>query len=335
MKKILALSFIIFGFLLNTSVVQGAGIGIAPQELRVTKSGAETIELFLSVHNTGDNTAFYSVYADTYEELIEIKSNTFQLTPGESTVVPVSVKNFPPGSYQTEISVVAQDAEGVEGAPKTGLKVPFTLEVEGEASSSTAILNKLIATILGLSLFLLLLSYLYSTRKSRLARFADGVTETVLYNQPRRLVKHYNKKHKLIVVSLLSVVLALGLLFWSLFTKTPGVIHAPAPQVSSFIEYSLDLIFPSGSESYVVSAKQATPFSLLEDLHEQGDIELEYNPPSEMGVFVTSISGMKNGSDGKYWVYEVDEVKVPLAADKRPLKLGENVVWKFVEPSPE
>ncbi len=62
-------------------------------------------------------------------------------------------------------------------------------------------------------------------------------------------------------------------------------------------------------------------------------IPLEYDPPNELGVYVTMIGGFRNGEDQKYWVYELNNQEVPIAADKAFLQAGEVLTWKFILPN--
>ena len=70
----------------------------------------------------------------------------------------------------------------------------------------------------------------------------------------------------------------------------------------------------------------------MQEIAESNTISLEYDPPNELGVFVTKVGNYENGQDGKFWVYEINERKVPIASDKYILKDGDKLVWKFVTP---
>lgn len=71
-------------------------------------------------------------------------------------------------------------------------------------------------------------------------------------------------------------------------------------------------------------------FTVLEALSEYGKkFDLKYNNNYSYGVFVESIAGIKNGDEGKYWQYYVNDKLGEVAADKKEVKAGDNVEWRF------
>ena len=86
--------------------------------------------------------------------------------------------------------------------------------------------------------------------------------------------------------------------------------------------------------SYQISLPQnSTVFSLLEELAKRENLKVESKVYEGMGVFVESIDGVKNGTEKKYWQYWVNSELPPVAADKKEVKKGDKVEWKFA-PSP-
>jgi hypothetical protein len=75
-----------------------------------------------------------------------------------------------------------------------------------------------------------------------------------------------------------------------------------------------------------------TAFDLLKNKVDELNVSLETSN-SEFGVFIKKIGGVKNGEDGKYWLYYVNEKMPDVAADKIILKAGDKVGFKF-EKSP-
>lgn len=73
----------------------------------------------------------------------------------------------------------------------------------------------------------------------------------------------------------------------------------------------------------------STVFSLLEELGQRENFEIEKTFYQEMGVFVESIDGVKNGTDGKYWQYWVNGELPMVAADKKKVEKGNKIEWKF------
>jgi hypothetical protein len=49
----------------------------------------------------------------------------------------------------------------------------------------------------------------------------------------------------------------------------------------------------------------------------------------DMGVLVTAMGGLVNGTDGKYWQYQVDGETPMIGADQYELADGKTVLWEF------
>lgn len=58
-------------------------------------------------------------------------------------------------------------------------------------------------------------------------------------------------------------------------------------------------------------------------------LELVTQDYGDMGVLVTAMGGLVNGTDGKYWQYTVNEVPPLIGADQYELHAGDAVVWEF------
>ncbi|MCZ2845989.1 MAG: DUF4430 domain-containing protein [Candidatus Bathyarchaeota archaeon] len=83
----------------------------------------------------------------------------------------------------------------------------------------------------------------------------------------------------------------------------------------------------------VTFRKDSTAFSLLERLGEREDFEIESKVYEGMGVLVESIDNVENGTDGKYWQYWVNDELPMVAADKKGVKSGDKVEWRFEKPA--
>jgi len=83
----------------------------------------------------------------------------------------------------------------------------------------------------------------------------------------------------------------------------------------------------------IVPAENSTAFSLLKELAQRENFEIEYKTYEGMGVFVESIAEIKNGMDNKYWQYWVNGELPMVAADKKEIKEGDKVEWKFAPAS--
>ena len=94
------------------------------------------------------------------------------------------------------------------------------------------------------------------------------------------------------------------------------------------ISVSLKIISSEDEKNYELNniSEKSTVFDILKE-----NIEIEYNNNYSYGVFVESINGIKNGDDGKYWQYYINNTLGDVAADKKILKEGDNVEWRFEE----
>lgn len=75
--------------------------------------------------------------------------------------------------------------------------------------------------------------------------------------------------------------------------------------------------------------KESTVFSGLLNYGSKNDIEIKYNNNYDFGVFIESISGIKNGDGGKYWQYYINDILGDVAADKKNLSSGDVAEWRF------
>lgn len=75
-----------------------------------------------------------------------------------------------------------------------------------------------------------------------------------------------------------------------------------------------------------------TAFGLLEEKIKELDINLE-TKSYDMGIFIEAIGESKNGEDQKYWLYYVNGEMPMVSADKKELKAGDRVEFKFEKSS--
>jgi len=61
----------------------------------------------------------------------------------------------------------------------------------------------------------------------------------------------------------------------------------------------------------------------------ENDVFLDYQTYGELGVFITQIGEKKNGQDGKYWQYFINDQYAQVGASNYILKPGDIVEWKF------
>lgn len=152
-----------------------------------------------------------------------------------------------------------------------------------------------------------------------------------------------NKKHS----KILAIALIFGLLFVVAFFLNPDTVSENGTDVGMNSGVDLKDDVDDNQEkideqlneekeniiSYLFDAndEESTVFSGLLNYGKEDDIEIVYNNNYSFGVFVESIDGIKNGDDGKYWQYYINNVLGDVAADKKILKEGDNVEWRFEE----
>lgn len=86
------------------------------------------------------------------------------------------------------------------------------------------------------------------------------------------------------------------------------------------------------NEYQIVISSDSTVFSLLKELSQINNFELLSTLYKDMGVFVESIDGKKNGTENKYWQYWVNDKLGEVAADKKKVKGNDEIEWKFDVP---
>ncbi len=73
-----------------------------------------------------------------------------------------------------------------------------------------------------------------------------------------------------------------------------------------------------------------TVLALLTRLHEGNPgLDVTTQDYGDMGVLVTGMGGDVNGTDGKYWQYQVNAVSPMIGADQYELKADDVVLWEF------
>ena len=102
------------------------------------------------------------------------------------------------------------------------------------------------------------------------------------------------------------------------------------------IKKEATLVIDDGTDApkiFALELKEGmTAFDLLKNKTDESAIVLE-TKTYDVGIFVESIGGKKNGAGGKYWLYYVNGEMPSVAADKKELKTGDKVEFKF-EKSP-
>ena len=79
----------------------------------------------------------------------------------------------------------------------------------------------------------------------------------------------------------------------------------------------------------IIPFESLTVFSLLEKLAQRENFKIEFTIYEGTGVLIENIDGIRNGTDNKYWQYWLNEELPMMAADKKEIKGGDKVEWKF------
>lgn len=92
------------------------------------------------------------------------------------------------------------------------------------------------------------------------------------------------------------------------------------------------LIEPDENAHRVSVPDGSTVLYVLQTIDEKGDVlKLETQTYEGLGTLVTSMKGLKNGTQDQYWQYEVNGVMPQIGADQYPLKNRDEIVWQFDE----
>jgi hypothetical protein len=330
MKKII---FAIAFFFLSSQPVLAAGIGVTPKSLEVNQLSSDTSQTEIFVHNTGEGPAKYEVRADEWSKLITAEPKEFRLEGGEARAVTISFSQLPEGQREMHLSVIAHDLSE-EVIPKTGVKIPVKLEIlPADIPLSTKFYPYIIGLLL-LALVGLLLAVRQYQKWSRFRKAKDQLQEAYLKKRSKeKLAWHYITKHSLLVLSMFAVILSGIFLAWSYLETGKFAYNAAEFQQGQVIQVELEDPLRKRVFSLETKGQKYSAFTALQEVAEMYTIPLEYDPPNELGVYVTMLGGFRNGEDQKYWVYEIDHQEVPIAADKAFLQAGEVLTWKFILPN--
>jgi len=150
------------------------------------------------------------------------------------------------------------------------------------------------------------------------------------------VTKGLNKKILLVVIvtAILLIVLGYGILAYQTYwpkssSEKPLTFEKELRgEVSYIINYGEGNI----KEYQLDTSENSTVFSLLEELAKRENFEIETTSYPEMGIFVKSISGAEGGTDDKWWQYWVNGNLGEVAADKKEIKAGDIIEWRFEVP---
>jgi hypothetical protein len=96
------------------------------------------------------------------------------------------------------------------------------------------------------------------------------------------------------------------------------------------------LISDNGEEEPQIFKAEAregmTAFDLLKNKADESNLVLK-TKTYDIGILIEAIGEKENGQDGKYWLYYVNGEMASVSADKKEIKPGDKIEFKF-EKSP-
>ena len=132
------------------------------------------------------------------------------------------------------------------------------------------------------------------------------------------------RRRKLTVVALLVAVIA-GLGVAAVYFNDGGNNTNQAPKQTQRAQVQEGDTVPSVAPA-TVAYEGAVGKSALDLLIQVATVETK---ESAYGTLVDSINGVKNGTDGKYWLFYVDGQMASVGADAFVSEGGENIEWRF------
>lgn len=296
-------------------------ITIAPQVIDVRQTNESESTTTLQLTNEGAKPAVITVEAKDWFGLITAEPSQFVLDPQRQQSVDLTFYKLPAGRYETDVIVLAREiGSSIQQLPSE-THAPVRLDIAAVSSG----INPMIIII---PVFLLL---------AFLAGFLFINAAPIKYHLSlmwKRFIKQPSLKPPVIIIASLALVLTVSLLIWGLRANNNRDNPVPANQTNEAASYHYEIAItqPDQHQLFQIESEQPlTAFAALQKTAEQYTIPVEFQT-SDMGVFVTAIAGTVNGTDGRYWVYEINDQKVPVAADAYTLQADDRLVWKFTNP---
>ncbi len=124
-------------------------------------------------------------------------------------------------------------------------------------------------------------------------------------------IKVAQKRSNVIIALIIIIIIAVSIIFYTENTASKN----PSATKNLF--------------SYSANSDSSSVFEALLDYGKSNNIEIKYNNNYEFGVFIESIGGIKNGDNGKYWQYYVNNKLGDVASDKKTITMSDIVEWRF------
>jgi len=142
------------------------------------------------------------------------------------------------------------------------------------------------------------------------------------------------KKNIYIIIGVGIIVIIGGWLMFSNNLWQVGVKETNVVQETAEKEVVLVIDDGGGNpNTFIAEFKEGmTAFDLLKEEAEKLALALK-TKNYDIGIFIETIGDKENGQDGKYWLYYINGEMPMVAADKKEIKAGDKVEFKF-EKSP-
>lgn len=115
---------------------------------------------------------------------------------------------------------------------------------------------------------------------------------------------------------------------WAIFSDRKPTPKEETEIFEEIAEKKVFLVIDDGSENPIDFESQfyegITAFDLLEELN----LTLK-TKTYDVGIFIEAIGDKENGQDEKYWMYYVNGEMPMIAADKKEIKPGDKIEFKF------
>lgn len=143
---------------------------------------------------------------------------------------------------------------------------------------------------------------------------------------------------KISIIFLIGLLIVAAFLTWLMFFNENS--RLGFQQAAEFLQKDASqeviLVIDSGDGSphaFKAEAKEGTTiFNLLKQETEKSNILLKIKS-YDTGIMVDDIGGVKNGEGDKYWLYYVNGQTPMVSVDKKEIKPGDKIEFKF-EKSP-
>lgn len=178
---------LIFSILLLVAIqlAQAAGISVKPSELHFNLQAKSQDSQTIVIENISGQPIIYNLYADELADQIFLSPTNFRLEIGEKKRIKVKVQPEKPGTFATNLSIVAQDLDRRKFNVSTGVKVPITLEVNVAPPVPLLGLFKKVIIVLFPFLIIMLIAGLLVRRKKRwYQRLGDAAVNLAHHQRP-------------------------------------------------------------------------------------------------------------------------------------------------------